>query len=134
MCCWCQLRVLEAGNYSISVAHLDTLQQAVRDMSVQVDPFPYAGVACGNDNGHAIIYIGDMAQESLVQDGVHRLPVILASCCATLDLCSGSHRILVFTYSHKALVKAPQLIIGQHWGAFLQMTSLEGAEAHTSAA
>ena len=40
--------------------NLDGLEQAVRDVAMQVDLLSHAAVSCGNDDWLAIIDIGDM--------------------------------------------------------------------------
>ena len=76
-CFRCCAAVAEKG-----LADLHVLEQAVRDVAVQIDLLPDAAVGCGNDKGLAIVDIGDMAQEGSVQDGMHCFPVMFSPCCA----------------------------------------------------
>ena len=80
-----------------------TLQQAIRDVTVQVDFLSYAAVSCGDDDWLAILNIGDMAEECLIKDGMDSLPVVLPSSSAALDFCSGSHSVLALNCTPKTL-------------------------------
>lgn len=90
------------GNHCNSM-YLDALEQAVRDVTMQVDFLSNAAVSCGDDDWLAIIDIGDMTEKCLIKDGVHGLFVVLSASSTSLDFSSGCHSVQSIICTPKAL-------------------------------
>ena len=69
-------------------------------MAVQVHSIANAAVGCGNHKGLTILHVRNMAQEGLIQNGMHSVPVIFSPCCTAFDLGPGSHSVSFPICSH----------------------------------
>ena len=80
-------------------ARLHRFQQVVRRVAVQVELLAHAAEGCGDDEGLAVLHDAHMAQEGLVQDGMHGLPVIVPPRWLTLELRPICLKVLILSCS-----------------------------------
>src|SRR3546814_4380781 len=95
----CQNDAVEQGHRHADLdAVLERPQRSARGGAVDVDPFALPPIAGRDDEGLSVDDEAEMADEALVEDGVHRRAVVAAAFVQPLD--RKSTRLTPVTNAH----------------------------------